>query len=92
MKTEPKPKMKIGIERGNFQTENGKRKTENGKRKAENYFYNLKSSMIELFLCKSRRQIRSIVELCEEFGVRRLVQKESIRTIFIGGARRDPSP
>ena len=29
-----------------------------------------KSEMIELFLCDVRRQIRSIVSLCEEFGVR----------------------
>ena len=27
--------------------------------------------MIELFSCDARRQIRSIVSLCEEFGVRR---------------------
>ena len=26
--------------------------------------------MIELFSCEARRQIRSIVSLCEEFGVR----------------------
>ena len=29
-----------------------------------------KSEMIELFLFDVRRQIRSIVSLCEEFGVR----------------------
>ena len=29
-----------------------------------------KSEMIELFSCEARRQIRSIVCLCEEFGVR----------------------
>ena len=33
--------------------------------------------MTGLFLCDARRQIRSIVELCEEFGVRRAVQKET---------------
>ena len=27
--------------------------------------------MIRLFLCEARRQIRSIADLCEEFGVRR---------------------
>ena len=30
----------------------------------------LKSEMIEEILCDTRLQIRSIVELCEEFGVR----------------------
>ena len=38
--------------------------------------------MIEQFLCDTRRQIHSIVDLCEEFGVRRFVLKESIRTTF----------
>ena len=52
----------------------------------QNYFStpsHLKSSIMRLFLCKARRQIRSIVCLCEEFGDRRLVQKEPIRTIFL---------
>ena len=31
--------------------------------------------MIEEILCKARRQIRSIVNLCEEFGVRRSCAK-----------------
>ena len=30
-----------------------------------------KSLMVEEILCEARRQIRSIVGLCEEFGVRR---------------------
>ena len=34
---------------------------------------------MRLFLCKARRQKRSIVSLCEHFGDRRLVQKELIR-------------
>ena len=38
--------------------------------------------MIEGILCKARQQIRSIVSLCEEFGVRRFVQNSPIRTIF----------
>jgi len=32
--------------------------------------YKQKSLISELFLCDVRRQIRSIVDLCEEFGVR----------------------
>ena len=39
--------------------------------------------MMRLFLCKARQQNRSIVSLCEDFGDRRLVQKELIRTIFV---------
>ena len=39
--------------------------------------------MIRLFLCKARRQNRSIVNLCEDFDDRRLVQKELIRTICL---------
>ena len=39
--------------------------------------------MIEEILCEDRRQIRSIVSLCEEFGVRRLVQNLPIRTILV---------
>ena len=35
---------------------------------------NLKSSIMRLFLCKARRQIRSIAGLCEHFDIRRLVQ------------------
>ena len=38
--------------------------------------------MIRLFLCQARRRKRSIVDLCEHFDYRRLVQKELIRTIF----------
>ena len=38
---------------------------------------------MRLFLCEARRQNRSIVNLCEDFGDRRLVQKELIRTIFL---------
>ena len=38
--------------------------------------------MIRLFLCEAMRQNRSIVSLCEDFGVSRFVQKELIRTIF----------
>ena len=38
--------------------------------------------MIEEILCVTRRQIRSIVDLCEEFGVRSKVQKLPFRTIF----------
>ena len=30
-----------------------------------------KSEVMRLFLCEARQQIRSIVELCEEFGNRR---------------------
>ena len=48
--------------------------------------------MIELFLCKARRQIRSIVNLCEEFGVRRIVQIEPIRTIFYSLEPKQRSP
>ena len=40
--------------------------------------------MIEEILCVVRRQIRSIVNLCEHFRVRRFVQKESIETILKG--------
>ena len=38
--------------------------------------------MIRLFLCKARERKRSIVSLCEDFVIRRLVQKELIRTIL----------
>ena len=48
--------------------------------------------MIEEILCKARRQIRSIVNLCEESGVRRLVQKEPIRTIFYSLEPKHKSP
>ena len=33
-------------------------------------------------MCVARRQIRSIVSLCEEFGYRSAVEKESTGTIF----------
>ncbi len=32
--------------------------------------------MIEEILCEAKSRVRSIASLCEEFGVRRLVQKE----------------
>ena len=38
--------------------------------------------MGEEILRKTRRQIRSIVNLCEEFGDRRLVRNFPPRTIF----------
>ncbi len=38
--------------------------------------------MIELFLCEARRQIRSIVNLCEEFGVRRTRAKRANQNDF----------
>ena len=38
--------------------------------------------MIILSLCKARERKRSIVDLCEHFTLRWLVQKELIRTIF----------
>ena len=38
--------------------------------------------MIEEILCVVGRQIRSIVDLCEEFDVRYKVQNLPIRTIF----------
>ncbi len=38
---------------------------------------------MRLFLCQARRRTRSIVNLCEEFGYRSVVQKEIIRTIFL---------
>ena len=41
--------------------------------------------MGEEILRKTRRQIRSIVDLCEEFGDRRLVQNLPPRTIFTLG-------
>ena len=43
---------------------------------------NKKSSMMRLFLCEARERKRSILGVCEHFGIRRLVQKELIRTIF----------
>ena len=42
----------------------------------------VKSEAIEEILCVTRRQIRSIVSLCEEFGVRSKVQNLPIGTIF----------
>ena len=38
--------------------------------------------MIEEILCVARQQIRSIVDLCEEFGDRSKVQNLPIKTIF----------
>ena len=38
--------------------------------------------MLKLFLCEAREPKRSIVSLCEHFAIRRLVQKESSRTIL----------
>jgi hypothetical protein len=38
--------------------------------------------MIELFLCDARRQIRSIVNLCEVFGVRRTRAKRANQNNF----------
>ena len=38
--------------------------------------------MIELFLCDARRQIRSIVYLCEVFGVRRTRAKRANQNNF----------
>ena len=39
--------------------------------------------MMVKILCEARRQIRSIVNLCEEFGVRRLVGNLPARTILL---------
>ena len=41
-----------------------------------------KLEIIRLFLGVARRQILSIVSLCEGFGVRSRVQKETIRIIL----------
>ena len=41
-----------------------------------------KSEMIELFLCDVRRQIRSIVNLCEAFGVRSTRAKRANQNDF----------
>ena len=38
--------------------------------------------MMRLFLCEARRQIRSIVDLCEEFGVRRSRAKRAHQNDF----------
>ena len=38
--------------------------------------------MIRLFLCEARRQIRSIVDLCEEFDVRRSRAKRTNQNDF----------
>ena len=38
--------------------------------------------MMRLFLCEVRRQKRSIVDLCEHFAIRQLVQKEPIKMFF----------
>ena len=38
--------------------------------------------MIELFLCDARRQIHSIVDLCEEFDVRRTRAKRANQNGF----------
>ena len=42
-----------------------------------------KSEVMRLFLCEARRQNRSIVSLCEEFGDRRAVQNLPIGTILM---------
>ena len=42
-----------------------------------------KSEKIELFLCKAREQMQSILGVCEHFAIRRFVQKEPIRTILL---------
>ena len=60
--------------------QNSKCKIQNAK---FNFFFNLKSEMIELFLCDARRQIRSIVNLCEEFGDRRTRAKRANQNDFI---------
>ena len=44
--------------------------------------------MIELFLCDARQQIRSIVGLCEKFGVRRTRAKRVNQNDFIISVRR----
>ena len=41
--------------------------------------------MSEEILCEARSRVRSIVDLCEQLGYRRLVQKEPIRTILLQG-------
>ena len=41
-----------------------------------------KSEAVRLFFRQARRQIRSIVSLCEKFGYRSAVEKESTGTIF----------
>ena len=43
---------------------------------------------MRLFLCDARRQIRSIVNLCEEFGVRRTRAKRTHQNDFTQGPRR----
>ena len=40
--------------------------------------------MVVEILCEARRQIRSIVDLCEEFGVRRLRAKFTHQNDFLG--------
>ena len=47
------------------------------------FVFSHKSNVIELFLCDARRQIRSIVSLCEEFGVRRTRAKRANQNDFI---------
>ena len=44
---------------------------------------NQKSEAVRLFLCVARRQVRSIVDLCEELDDRSKVQKESTGMIFL---------
>ena len=38
---------------------------------------------MRLFLCEARERKRSILGVCEHFAIRRFVQKELIRTIFL---------
>ena len=40
--------------------------------------------MVVEISCEARRQIRSIVDLCEEFGVRRLRAKFTHQNDFLG--------
>ena len=46
------------------------------------FVFSHKSNVIELFLCDARRQIRSIVDLCEEFGVRHTRAKRANQNDF----------
>ena len=70
---------KCRIQNAKFKMQNSKCKIQNAKCSSS---ISSNSEMIELFLCDARRQNRSIVSLCEDFGVRSTRAKRANQNEF----------
>ena len=69
---------KCRIQNAEFKMQNSKFKMQNSKCSS----ISSNSEVIELFLCDARRQNRSIVSLCEDFGVRSTRAKRANQNEF----------